>query len=453
MNTMYRKSLVIILLLIGFGLPLADSGFTQQDQSPAGGILIVITDPPGAEVSVDGVARGTTVPEKGLLLGDLSPGKHKLLVHKKWHRAVERELTIEPGKRTVINLGLGQPTGFISVRSSLADSRIEIKGVGSYQNEVHRLEVPAGKYQVKIEPPNAKPRTQMVEVEIGMETDLYVDFGPEAQPGKVEVKSNPVEVINRGRADRALLKVGEHYGAQVRGYLVPEVISIPAGSFQMGSETGGEDEKPVHTVSVDGFDMGRVLVTNAQYKAFCDATNRMYPIDPLEWGNYFKDYSDHPVINVSWEDAMAYCEWLSKITGLKYRLPTEAEWEYAARGGLVGKTYPWGDEDPKGRACYLEGQIPFGVPTMRVGSYPPNGYGLYDMAGNVWQWCWDWYDVSYYRSGNNRHPQGPPGGTNKVARGGAWLYGSNSLRCAIRLQLAPQMQHETVGFRVALVRE
>lgn len=454
MDTNYQKAIVIILaLVLGLWLPHPEAVFTQQNQPPGGGVLVVITDPPGAEVTVDGVARGTTAPEKGLLLSDVSVGKHRLLVHKKWYPAVEREVNIEPGKRTMIHLALGKPIGFLSIRSSLADSRIEIKGVGSYHHEVHRLEVPVGKYQVKVESPNSKPRLQTVEVEVGVETDLYVDFGPDALSAKVELTSHPVEVINRGHADRPLLKVGEHYGAQVGGYLVPEVISIPGGSFQMGSDTGGEDEKPVHEVYVDGFDIGRVPVTNAQYKVFCDATNRSYPVDPQEWGNYFKDYPDHPVVMVSWEDAMAYCDWLSKVTGLKYRLPTEAEWEYAARGGLTQKKYPWGDEDPKGRACYLEGQIPFGVPTMRVGSYPPNGYGLYDMAGNVWQWCWDWYDVSYYRSGNNRNPRGAPGGASKVARGGAWLYGPHSLRCAIRLQLAPQMQHETVGFRVALVRE
>lgn len=452
---MQHKSLAIILTLIlpGFWLPPAATFFAEPDQPPAGGVLLVITDPPGAEIVVDGVPRGVTEPEKGLLVGDLSGGKHSLRVHKKWYRAVEREVNVEPGKRTIITLALGRPIGFVSVRSSVAGSRIEIKGVGTFQTEVHRQEAPVGKYQVQVEPPNLKPRTQTIEVEAGVETDLYVDFGPDALPAKVEIKAKPVAVANRGQADRPLLKVGERYGASVGGYLVPEVIPLSGGSFQMGSDTGGEDEKPEHTVYVDGFDMGRLLVTNAQFKAFCDATNRTYPEDTSEWGNYFKDYPDHPVVMVSWEEAAAYCEWLSKVTGLKYRLPTEAEWEYAARGGLTGKKYPWGDDDPKGRACYLEGQIPFGVPTMRVGSYPPNGFGLFDMAGNVWQWCWDWYDVSYYRSGNNRNPQGAPSGDTKVARGGAWLYGPDSLRCSIRLKLSPQMQHETVGFRVALIRE
>ncbi len=446
---MYRNSVIMLILLsLGCWFRVSDVVVAQEDPTPVGGVLIITTDPPGAEVVLDGSPRGATAPEKGLMLSDLIPGQHALLVHKKWYRSVERQVNVQSGKRTIVHLVLGRPIGFVSVRSSLPGSSIEIKGVGSYHDEIHRLEVPVGRYSVTVGPPSAKPRTQIIEVTVGVETDLFIDFGPDAVASKVDVKTNPVEVVNRGRADRALLKVGEHCGARVGGYLVPEVIPIPEGSFLMGSDTGGEDEKPVHEVHVDGFDVGRVLITNAQYRAFCDATQHEYPEDPEEWGNYFEDYADHPVVNVSWEEAMAYCKWLSKVTGLKYRLPTEAEWEYAARGGLIGKPYPWGDDEPKGRACYLEGQTPFGVPTMRVGSYPANGYGLYDMAGNVWQLCWDWYDVSYYRSGNNRNPTGAPDGIYKVARGGAWLYGASSMRCAIRLKLAPDMKHETVGFRV-----
>lgn len=424
----------------------------QHNLLPPEGALVVVTDPAGAEVTLDGVVRGMTEPERGLILNDLKPGAYTLLVHKQWYRSVQRRVAIEPGKRTVVHLALGRPIGFLSVRASLPHVRIEVKGVGVYQQELHRQEIPIGKYQVKIEGPGFSPRVQAVDVTAGMETDLFFDLGPDAQPSKPDIKTTAIDILNRGRADRPLLKAGDRYGVLVRGYLIPEVISLAGGSFLMGSDVGGEDEKPVHEVYVDPFDMGRVLVTNAQFKVFCDATKRDYPTDPPEWGNYFNGYPDHPVVNVSWEDAMAYCEWLSKLTGLKYRLPTEAEWEYAARGGLTGKKYPWGDEDPKGRANYLEGQIPFGVPTMRVASYAPNGYGLYDMAGNVWQLCWDFYDVSYYRSGNTRNPQGPPEGGNKVARGGAWLYGPSSLRCAVRLQVSPFMQHETIGFRVALVR-
>jgi formylglycine-generating enzyme required for sulfatase activity len=448
---MNRKAILISLLLLSLiTLGLASSQTNQLP--PGGGVLVIHTDPPEAEVVIDGTSRGQTEREKGLIVSDLGAGKHRLLVRKPWYRSVEREVNIEPGKRTILDLSLGPPIGFLSVRSSVPQSLIKIKGMGSFNNEVHRLEVSVGKYQVTVEPPNRQSRAQVVEVKIGLETDLLVDFGLAAPSADVKVASRPVDVVNLGRADRAPLMVEDRYGSRVGGSLVPEIISLAGGSFEMGSDSGGEDERPIHTVVVDGFDMARFEITNAQYKAFCDATGRQYPSDPEEWGNYFLVYPNHPVVMVSWDDAAAYCEWLSKLTGTTYRLPTEAEWEYAARGKLTGKKYPWGDEDPAGRACYLQGQIPLGVPTMRVGSFAPNGYELYNMAGNVWEWCFDWYDVSYYRSGNNRNPQGAPSGTMRVARGGAWLYDANSLRCAIRLKLSPYTQHETVGFRVARVR-
>jgi formylglycine-generating enzyme required for sulfatase activity len=450
---MSRPIILFALLL----LPLIPNGlaFTQGNPPPVdGGLLVITTDPPDAEVVIDGQSRGRTLAGKEFIVSDLNPGKHRLLVRKPWFRPFERDLNIERGKRLVLDLSLGSPLGFLSVRSSVARSRIKVKGAGSFDDEIHRLEVPVGKYPVTIEPPNQQPRTHTVEITIGMETELFVDFGPTVPASDVKVSSHPVDMANLGRADRAPLMVGNRYGARLRGVLVPEVIRLEGGSFDMGNEgSGSEDERPVHTVFVDGFDLGRFEVTNAQFKAFCDATGRQYPPDPEEWGKYFQDYPNHPVVMVSWEEVTAYCEWLSKLSGMTYRLPTEAEWEYAGRGGLTRKRFPWGDERAAGRACYLQSEVPFGVPTMRVGSFPPNGYGLCDLAGNVWEWCFDWYDVSYYRSGNNRNPRGAPSGSGRVARGGAWLYGEDSLRCAVRLRLSPLMQHETVGFRVARVRE
>lgn len=425
----------------------------QGERTPPGGVIVVFTDPVGAEVLLDGVSRGMTERGTGLRLTGIEPGRHHLLVRKKWFRPVERAITVTPDKRLVLHLRLGRPIGYLSVRSRSANARIEIRGLGTYDREVYRLEVPVGKYEITVKLPHRKPVTQAVVVDMGRETELYVDFGPDARSTNVKRARRPIARLDEGRPDRPLLRTGELIGVRVNGYLVPELISLPGGWFLMGSESGGEDEKPVHKVYVDGFAIGRVEVTNAQYKAFCDATGHPYPRNPEEWGHYFVNYPNHPVVMVSWNDAMAYCQWLATLTGRTYRLPTEAEWEYAARGGLVGKTYPWGEDEPSGRACYLEDQVPLGVPTMPVGSYPPNGYGLYDMAGNVWEWCWDWYDVSFYRSGHHRNPRGAPEGTMKVARGGAWLYGPSSLRCAVRLKLAPDTRHETVGFRVVAVQE
>ena len=190
---------------------------------------------------------------------------------------------------------------------------------------------------------------------------------------------------------------------------LPEMVKIPAGAFLMGQEGGTEYEKPVHEVVLPDYWIAAREVTNSEYRRFCDATGTPFPPAPLfdESGGYFTGKPDFPVVEVSWSDAARYCLWLSKRTGRTYRLPTEAEWEKAARGGLQGKMYPWGDEADTTRArCNLKALD--GGP-VKVGSYPPNGYGLYDMAGNVNEMCQDWFDEYYYRRSPKDDPEGPDG--------------------------------------------
>ena len=201
---------------------------------------------------------------------------------------------------------------------------------------------------------------------------------------------------------------------------IPEgMVLIPAGSFEMGIDDGeawNTDPRPVHTVHLDAFYMDVYEVTNAQFKAFVDANPEWQKDridDQLHSGAYLHDWTgtdypagkaDHPVVYVSWYAAMAYAEWAGK------RLPTEAEWEYAARGGLAGKKYPWGDTITLADANYSEydeNWNPIGDidGTTPVGQYAANGYGLYDMAGNVGEWCLDRYESDFYHySDNSRNP-------------------------------------------------
>ena len=189
------------------------------------------------------------------------------------------------------------------------------------------------------------------------------------------------------------------------------MVLIPAGTFQMGSNDFAHidewaDEQPVHTVHLDAFYMDKYEVTNAQFKAFVDANPQWHKgqvadkfdtgLHLLHWGNtYPAGKADYPVRHVNWYAAMAYAEWAGK------RLPTEAEWEYAARGGLAGKQYPWGDDEP---TPDLANYSPQNV-TTPVGQYAANGYGLFDMASNVWEWCLDEYDADFYAvSDNSRNP-------------------------------------------------
>lgn len=226
------------------------------------------------------------------------------------------------------------------------------------------------------------------------------------------------------------------------------LVRVPAGPFLMGSEEGAPAERPAHRVVLGAYYIGKYLVTNAQYERFVKDTGHRVPYldDPRaqseNWDRESRTYppgrARHPVVLVSWHDAQAYCAWAGG------RLPTEAEWEKAARGGLEGKRYPWGDEIHPGLANYdtQSGTTP-------VGTYPPNGYGLYDMAGNVWEWVADWYDAHYYSTSPVENPQGPQTGTVRVLRGGAWLLFAQFCRVAYRFRNSPDFRFPLIGFRLA----
>ena len=257
------------------------------------------------------------------------------------------------------------------------------------------------------------------------------------------------------------------YSLPMRKKARKAIYSIPSGEFEMGSDTGDADEKPVHTVYVDQFFMNNHLVTNADFKKFVNA-NPEWQKDSIPEkyhdGNYLahwdkndypKSHANHPVVYVSWYAAMAYAEWAGK------RLPTEAEWECAARGGLVGKKYPWGDTADTTRV----GMQMWGAPprTTHVGTYPPNGYKLYDMTGNVWQWCLDSYDAAFYTNSPQRNPIAGAAdlqalttdfsnvGTPRVLRGGAWTEDPRIPRVADRDKADPAQTFSLVGFRCVRV--
>jgi sulfatase modifying factor 1 len=204
---------------------------------------------------------------------------------------------------------------------------------------------------------------------------------------------------------------------------------IPAQFFLMGSDDGRPDERPVHRVWIDAFEIGICQVTNAEYASFADATGHPLPQMP------FSD-PEQPVVAVSWFDAVAFCEWL----GGAARLPTEAEWECAARGGAEGLRYPWGNELPPN----YEMNEPYAV-----GRGMPNPYGLYDICENVHEWCSDWYAADFYAASPERNPYGPDAGTRRVSRGGSWRHQIKFSRCAARSSIPPQFQYEDYGFRIA----
>jgi formylglycine-generating enzyme required for sulfatase activity len=277
-----------------------------------------------------------------------------------------------------------------------------------------------------------------------------------------------------------------------------DLVDILGGTFTMGTDEPyrypGDGEGPAREVTLRPYRIGAYAVTNRQFGAFVDATGHRTEAEHYGWSFVFHlflpddfpdtravaatpwwrqvygadwahpagpqsnvdDSMEHPVVHVSWNDARSYCEWAS------VRLPTEAEWEMAARGGLVQKRFVWGDElQPKGRPmCNIfEGEFPSEntaedgyVGTAPVDAFPPNGFGLHNMAGNVWEWCSDWFHATHHADGPRKNPQGPPAGEAKVMRGGSYLCNDSychRYRVAARSSNTADSSTGNLGFRVA----
>ena len=279
---------------------------------------------------------------------------------------------------------------------------------------------------------------------------------------------------------------------------VGEQCEIPGGVFTMGDQSGDgnrpDGETPIHEVELAKFSIDATTVTNEAFESFVDATGHvtdaerfgfsavfhlavaaepgdvMHHVPGSPWwiGVRGADWrhpggrhssldalADHPVVHVSWNDAVAYCEWAER------RLPTEAEWEHAARGGLVGRRYPWGDDlltgDQVWRCNIWQGEFPRDntgddgwFTTSPVRTYEPNGFGVWQAVGNVWEWCVDWFDARYYERSPRVAPSGPSAGTERVIRGGSFLCHDSycsRYRCSARSSNTPDSSTSNMGFR------
>ena len=277
-----------------------------------------------------------------------------------------------------------------------------------------------------------------------------------------------------------------------------DLVTLPGVPFTMGTDGSygyaADGEGPAHQVVLSPFSISRYAVTNGQFAAFVAATGHRTEAETFGWSFVFGPFlpddfpptravaqtpwwrqvegadwahpegphsdvsgrADHPAIHISWNDAQAFCSWSAT------RLPTEAEWEFAARGGLVQRRFPWGDDlEPGGehRMNVFQGRFPLAnsvadgfAGTAPVGSFPANGHGLYDMTGNVWEWTADWFDPRYYRHSPRENPRGPDGGTARVMRGGSYLCHAsycNRYRVDARSANTPDSSTGNLGFRVA----
>ncbi|WP_186307607.1 formylglycine-generating enzyme family protein [Microbacterium sp. 1.5R] len=281
-----------------------------------------------------------------------------------------------------------------------------------------------------------------------------------------------------------------------------EQVSVPAGVFRMGDSSGdenpGDGETPVHEVELSAFEIDATPVTNDAFAAFVDATGYVTEAESFGFSAVFHlavaadaddvlgrppqtpwwvgvrgadwrhpggrhsditDLSDHPVVHVSHADAEAYCSWAARA------LPTEAQWEYAARGGLAAQKYPWGQAEPgiegwavniwQGDFPSVNTQLDGYLTTAPVRTFAPNGYGLWQAVGNVWEWCADWFDPAYYAASPRAHPTGPATGATRVLRGGSYLCHDsycNRYRNSARSHNTPDSSMGNAGFRTVSAR-
>ncbi len=252
-----------------------------------------------------------------------------------------------------------------------------------------------------------------------------------------------------------------------------EFVWVEGGCFRMGDDfgEGWRREHPLHDVCVDGFYIGQFEVTQGQYKEITGET-------PSDNHSIFTNTDDYPVIRVSWTDAQHFIEELNKRSSIDYRLPTEAEWEFAARGRGLKQKYSGGENvdelawyrinsddsyDPKTYDKKDEDGNPIDYFTTeeyrekaknsmihKVGTKGANSIGIYDMSGNVWEWCSDWYEEKYYRNSPKKNPQGPDDGSKRIMRGGSWYSMDWDTRCSVRFKHEPDFKNGSVGFRLVL---
>jgi len=374
---------------------------------PATAKVTIAVDPANAEVIIDG-SNSIAASQRQRL--PLSVGMHSLDLSADGYKPVQIKFRVT-ARDTTLQYNLQREVraeyGIIWLKSFLA-GKVYIDGnfinnIGA--GEEKDYDQPVGTHKVEVRGAN-ETLSQNVTVTKGKSAPVTL------RPKATVSPPTPVETATK----------------------MPDGMArIPGGYFLMGSDKYN-DEKPVHKVYVDGFYLDKYEVTVAQYERFLNATGQR---QPENWNEQLQQ-RNHPVVYVSWDDAVAYARWAGK------RLPTEAEWEYAARGGnagLDGKAkyeYPWGNEASHERANYSgkEGKNQWDR-TAPVGSFSANGYGLYDMAGNVWEWCADWYDENYYTQSPERNPRGPSNGQSRVLRGGGWINNDSNMRCALRLWFTP----------------
>jgi len=436
----------------------SSSGATVEEPTPtpAKAVLKVTSNVDGSSVFVDGVRKGTAP----LTLEGLKPGRHQVKVARKGYEPYEEGVFLRQGKTLTVKAVLEGLSGTIEVTGRPAGAKVYLDGYYTGVLPVDPTGMAAGSHMVKVVMKGYHELEKTIDVRAGRAVKVKVDLKPVAPAA-----SEPKTLTNS---------------------LGMKFVKIPSGSFMMGSGIsasevenrygGGEkhykDEHPQHRVNLSKpFYMQTTEVTVGQWRSFVRETgykseaetgggayvwtgSKWEKKEDAYWDNPGFDQGDNsPVTCVSWNDAQAFIKWLNRKEGKTYRLPTEAEWEYAARAGTKTPFYTGDclsteqanyDGNYPGKAC---SKGTYREKTIRVGTFSPNPWGLYDMHGNVWEWCHDWYGD--YSSGSVTDPTGPSSGSDRVSRGGSWNFNARFCRSANRNRPPPGLGDNDLGFRLA----
>jgi len=426
--------------------------------------------PSGAKIILNGVERGET--DKGLFL---YPGTYTLKLQKSGCTDVERQITVAEGVKNVFSVDLTRIFGTLELTVSPPDARVVIDKE-DYSGR-KRIELAPGPCRIEVSMPGYADTSEVLNV--AKRDTLRRNYALRARKGSLRFSVQPLQarvaLRREGKAVETwlgmkqltgLLAVDYELDCMLDGYkrvrkpirveenqtLVAEItmekgrvgslqddmVLVEGGTFEMGGGDGGSDEQPVHKVSVKSFRIAKHEVNQRQWK-------EVTKTNP----SYFKDCDECPVEDVTWEDAQKYIAQLNEETGRHYRLPTEAEWEYAARGGKDGEGFEYSGSGTLDNVAWFSDNSD--SKTHTVGTKRPNKLGLFDMNGNVWEWCSDWYDENYYSNSPEENPAGPPSGTYRVLRGGAWYANSYLCRLSLRFRYSPALHMKAggYGFRLA----
>lgn len=431
--------------------------------------VIVTSSPAGAKVTLDGVSLGETP-----VSTFYPPGRYPIKLRKDGYVSIENEYLEIKAPRTEKSYTLKENVGYLTVKTH-PEATVRFNGEEAEGNT--RIKLNPSVVNVKVS--MSKAKTMEESIVIKRNDDKTLELMPDIQTGTIQVAPTPFDAKVELTGDAA-----EHYtadgmkvfrnipvgtyqlevskkgyqtyeseitltandkvtrnpklkkGPDIKKIAGMEMIKVEGGCFDMGSNNGSSDEKPVHEVCVDDFYIGKTEVTQKQW-------HKVMGNNPSR----FDGCDNCPVENVNWNDVQVFINKLNQKTNGNYRLPTEAEWEYAARGGNKSKGYKYAGSNKIYKVAWYYNNS--GSKTHPVGQKQPNELGLHDMSGNVWEWCSDWYDSDYYGDSRRDNPQGPSGGSKRVLRGGSWYNNANYSRVAYRSWINPVITNFNYGFRIA----